>query len=37
GSDSYKGISIDSAVLIMKSTDTNSPQGQMINAMYGDG
>ncbi len=35
--DDYKGISIDSAKLIMKSTEPNSPQGQMINAMYGEG
>lgn len=34
---SYKGVSIDSAKLVMKSTEPNSPQGQMINAMYGDG
>jgi len=37
GVDSYKGVSIDSAKLVMKSTDANSPQGQMINAMYGEG
>jgi len=37
GVDRYKGVSIDSAKLAMKSTDANSPQGQMINAMYGDG
>jgi hypothetical protein len=35
--DSYKGISISSAKLSMKSTDTNSPQAQMITSMYGDG
>jgi hypothetical protein len=35
--DRYKDVSIDSAKLAMKSTDPNSPQGQMINAMYGDG
>ncbi|MGB2863017.1 MAG: hypothetical protein WBC05_06805 [Sedimentisphaerales bacterium] len=35
--DSYKGISISSAKLTMKSTDTNSPQAQMITSMYGDG
>jgi hypothetical protein len=35
--DRYKGVSIDSAKLAMKSTDANSPQGQMINAMYGEG
>lgn len=37
GVDRYKDVSIDSAKLTMKSTDANSPQGQMINAMYGDG
>ncbi len=37
GVDSYKDISIDSAKLTMKSTDANSPQGQIINAMYGGG
>lgn len=37
GVDNYKGISIDSAKLVMKSTDPNSPQGQMINAIYADG
>lgn len=37
GVDSYKGVSIDSAKLVMKSTDPNSPQGQMIEQMYGDG
>ena len=35
--DSYKGISISSAKLSMKSTDNNSPQAQMITSMYGDG
>ena len=35
--DTYKGISIDSAKLSMKSTDTESPEAQMINSMYGDG
>jgi general secretion pathway protein G len=35
--DSYKGVSIDSAKLIMAPTDANSPQAQMIIAMYGDG
>lgn len=35
--DSYKGISISSAKLTMKSTDANSPQAQMITSMYGDG
>ena len=37
GVDSYKGVSIDSAKLVMKSTDPNLPQGQMIDAMYGGG
>lgn len=37
GVGSYKGVSIDSANLVMKSTDPNLPQGQMIDAMYGDG
>jgi hypothetical protein len=37
GTGSYKGISIDSAKLVMKSTDPNLPQGQMIDAMYGGG
>ena len=35
--DSYKGISISSAKLTMKSIDANSPQAQMITSMYGDG
>jgi len=35
--ETYKGVSIDSAKLVMKSTDANSPQAQMIAAMYGDG
>lgn len=35
--DSYKGISIDSTKVVIKSTEPNSPQGQMINAMYGEG
>jgi len=35
--DLYKDISIDSAKFTMKSTDANSPQGQIINAMYGGG
>jgi hypothetical protein len=35
--DSYKGVSIDSAKLVMKSTEPNSPQAQMIEAMYGEG
>jgi hypothetical protein len=33
----YKGIPIDNAKLSMKMTDTNSPKGQMIQMMYGDG
>ncbi|HIJ51629.1 MAG TPA: hypothetical protein HPP66_00565 [Planctomycetes bacterium] len=37
GVSSYKGVSIDSAKLVMKSTDPNLPQGQIINAMYGGG
>ena len=35
--DNYKGVSIDSSKFVMKSTEPNSPQGQMINAMYGEG
>jgi hypothetical protein len=35
--DSYKGVSIDSAKLTVTSTDPNSPQAQMIAAMYGGG
>lgn len=35
--DSYKGVSIDSAKLVIKSTDPNSSQAQMITAMYGGG
>jgi len=37
GVGTYKEISIDSAKLVMRSTDPNSPQGQMMNAMFGDG
>jgi len=37
GVDRYKDVSIDSAKLTMKSTDANSPQGLMINAIYGGG
>ena len=33
----YRGMSIDSAKLSMKSTDPNSPEGKMIAAMYGEG
>jgi len=35
--DSYNGVSIDSAKLVMKSTDPNSPAGRMIEAMYAGG
>ena len=35
--ETYKGVSIDSAKLLMKSTEPNSPPGQMIDAMYADG
>jgi len=35
--DTYKECSIDSAKLVMKFADPNSPQGQMMNAMFGDG
>ena len=35
--DNYKGVKIDSAKFSMKPTDANSPQGQMINKMYGEG
>jgi hypothetical protein len=37
GQDRYKDIPIDAAQLLMKSTEPNSPQGQMINALYGPG
>ncbi len=37
GVDRYKDVSIDSAKFTMKSTDASSPQGQMINVMYGGG
>jgi len=37
GAETYKGVSIDSAKLVMQSTEPNSPPGQMIEAMYGDG
>jgi general secretion pathway protein G len=37
GVGSYKGVSIDSAKFVMRSTDPNLPQGQMIDAMYGGG
>ncbi len=35
--DSYKGFSIDSAKFVMKATDINSPEAQMIEKMYGEG
>jgi hypothetical protein len=35
--DTYQNISTNSAKLTMKSTDTASPQAQMLNAMYGAG
>jgi hypothetical protein len=35
--DNYKDVSINSAKLTMKATDANSPQGQMITSMYGEG
>jgi hypothetical protein len=35
--DNYKGVSIDSAKLVMNSTEPNSPEGQIINAMYAGG
>ena len=41
GIERYKGVSIDSAKLKIKSADPNSPQGQMMNVMFsaifGDG
>ena len=37
GTENYKGVSIDSAKLTMKSTQQGSPQAQMINNMYGEG
>jgi len=37
GQDRYKDISIAAAQFVIKSTEPNSPQGQMINAMYGPG
>lgn len=33
----YKGVSIDSANLIMKSTEPNAPSGKMIDALYSGG
>ncbi|UCF43815.1 MAG: hypothetical protein JSV99_02500, partial [Planctomycetota bacterium] len=35
--DRYKGVSIDSAKLVMKPTEPNSPQAQLIDAVYGPG
>ncbi len=35
--DRYKDVPIDAAQFVMKSTEPNSPQGQMINVMYGPG
>jgi len=37
GTENYKGVSIDSAKLTMKSTQEGSPQAMMINSMYGEG
>ena len=37
GTDNYKGVTIDSAKLTMKSTQPDTPQGQMINNMYDGG
>jgi hypothetical protein len=37
GVSKYEGVSIDSAKLTLRSTDPNSQQGKMIEAMYGDG
>jgi len=37
GTGEYNGVTIDSAKLGMKVADANSPEGQMISAMYGDG
>lgn len=35
--DLYKGVSIDSAKLVIKSTEPNSPEEQLIDAIYGPG
>ncbi len=35
GIERYKGVSIDSSKLKIKSADPNSPQGQMMNVMFG--
>jgi hypothetical protein len=37
GVENYNGVSIDSAVVSIKSADANSPEAQMIKQMYGDG
>jgi hypothetical protein len=37
GVDTHKGVSIDSAMLSMKFADDNSPESQMLNAIYGKG
>jgi len=37
GVDRYKGESIDSAKFAVKSVDPNSPEAQMLKAMYGEG
>ena len=37
GADEYKGVSIDSAKLALTSTEPDSEQGKMIEALYGDG
>jgi hypothetical protein len=37
GAGEYKGVSIDAAQFAFEPTDPNSPQGQMIAAMYGGG
>lgn len=34
---SYEGVSIDAVTFSLKATDADSPQAQMINAIYGDG
>jgi len=35
--DNYKGVAIDSVVMTMEPTDADSPQAQMVTAMYGGG
>jgi hypothetical protein len=37
GVDSYKGVTIDSAFMSMKSTQPETEQGQIMDAMYGGG